>query len=214
MKKFLLRSGITAAVLTALLFLVNLIYINTDYYRNLNGMDKYSNVPEHLDIVSFGASHSQASYLWGVLPEGIHAFSMALGGQSLMQDAAWLDYYSDMIDEDTIVIIDVMFNSLYGGESVDDSKYYQVLPAEYICGWNIEDAIRYAYVPILGNRQDGIEAIEMSLFGRKEKEGDHFGETVKKATESVNSEAPTDVIEGWTLEEMVTEGKRRASVKM
>ena len=214
MNKFLLRAGITAAVLTALLFLVNLIYVNTDYYRNLNGMDKYSNVPEHLDIVSFGASHSQASYLWGILPEGINAFSMALGGQSLMQDAAWLDYYSDRIDEDTIVIIDVMFNSLYGGESVDDSKYYQILPAKYICGWNIEDAIRYAYVPILGNRQDGIEAIEMSLFGRKEKEGDHFGETVKKATESVKSEVPTDVIEGWTLDEMLTEGKRRASVKM
>ncbi len=214
MKKFLLRVGVTSAVLAALLFIVNIIYIDTDYYKSLNGMNKYHNVPEHLDIVSFGASHSQASYLWGVLPEGINAFGMALGGQSLEQDAAWLDYYSDRIDEDTVVIIDVMFNSLYGGESVDDPKYYQILPAEYICGWNIEDAVRYAYVPILGNRQDGIEAIEMSLFGRKEKEGNHFDETVKEATERVTSEEPTDVIEGWTLDEMITEGKRRASVKM
>lgn len=215
MKKFLLRVGLTVALLIALLVPVNLMYINTGYYKNLNGMGKYRNVPEHLDIVNFGASHSDYCYKWYILPEGTDAFSMALPGQALVQDAVWFDYYSDRIDKDTIVIIDVLFNSLYDGDSYYDpgyvARYYQVLPPKYIYGWNIVDAIRYTYMPILGNRQNGIEAIESGLFCNMKKESDHYGESTNQETARVKDEEPTDVIENYTLDEMVNEGKRTAS---
>lgn len=214
MKKFILKVGVTGTILIALLLLVNLTYINTSYYRNLNGMDKYRNVPEHLDIVNFGASHSQACYVWSSIPKDVSAFSMAYGGQTLVQDAHWLDYFIERIDGDTVVIIDVMFNSLYGNDIPAGQQYYQILPAEYISGWNIIDAIKYTYIPILGNRQDGIEAIEMRLFENREKNGNNFDSTVQSATQNVSDDIPTKVIDGWTLEEMTNEGKRRASAKM
>ena len=212
MKKFLLKAGIATAILAFLLVFYNCLYVNTDYYKNLNDMGKFRDVPEHIDVVNFGASHSLEAFEWSGYT-AFQGFNMALGAQTIVFDEALFDYYADHIDENSVVILELMFKSLYEEEPDEEpaptniTRYYQVLPKKYMKHWNFADALRYQYFPVLGNRQNALGAIL--------EEWNRTGDTELLSSEpEMLSGAPTQILTGWSKEEMEKEGERRASVFM
>lgn len=211
MKKFLLKAGIAAAILAILLVGFNFLYVNTEYYKDLNDMGKFREVPEHIDVVNFGASHSEGAFDWSDYST-FCGFNMALGSQTLVGDEALFRYYCDRLDENSVVILEIMFKSLYEEESegkptaTSITRYYQVLPRKYMVHWDFIDAIQYRVLPVLGNRQNALGAILKEWRGR-ENDG-------QQVTEFVLSGEPTQVLADWSREEMEKEGARRASVFM
>lgn len=215
MKKFILKTGCAVLCLGLLLCLANLLYVNTEYYANLNDMNKFRHVPEHIDIVNFGASHSTLAFDWTDYEQEFAGFNMGLGSQTLCYDAALFDYYFDRLDENSTVVVDVMFKSLYETEpsappyDASITRYYQILPKQYIRQWNLKDALQYRIFPILGNRQNAVDNVEGELYerlaGKKEEEN-----TRTPSEQQIMQGNPTQVLDGWEEEEMLAEGKRRA----
>ena len=216
MKKFLVRVCIMGSILMALLLGLNVLYINTDYYKNLNDMKKFSEVPEHIDVVNFGASHSASAFNWSGYEE-FNGVNMALGSQTVVYDEAFFDYYVDRMDENTTVILEVMFKTLYEQEPNEKpyptniTRYYQVLPSKYIKQWNLVDAIQYKYIPVLGNRENIVSKI-VNDWMKKEDVKSEF-ELQQEVAGELTGE-PTQVLSGWAEDAMNAEGQRRASVFM
>lgn len=212
MKKFLVKVFILAAIVSTLLLCVNFLYVNTAYYKNLNDMRKFSEVPEHIDVVNFGASHSACAFNWSGYTQ-FAGTNMALGSQTLVYDEALFRYYFDCLDENSTVLLEVMFKSLYEKEQdtppygTNITRYYQVLPKDFIRQWNLPDAVKYGYLPVLGNRQEAVANIISEWFG-----GDgSAGELERQQqTGQVLTGEPTRVLDGWEEEAMNAEGKRRA----
>ncbi len=208
MKKFLSKVLILTVILSLLLMGVNWAYVNTEYYKNLNDMGKFLEVPDHIDVVNFGASHSEHAFSWDSYTQFAGA-NMALGAQTIVYDEALFDYYSERLDENSTVILEIMFKSLYEDEPDDApygtniTRYYQVLRKDYIRQWNLLDAICYQYLPVLGNRQVAVAHIISELF---------TGNTSQSEPEQQQELAgkPTQVLEGWERDAMNAEGKRRA----
>lgn len=206
MKKFLLKVVILCAISFTLLLAVNAAYVNTEYYKNLNSMRKFSEVPEHIDVVNFGASHSACAFDWGGY-EQFDGVNMALGSQTIVYDEAFFNYYFSHLDENSTVILEVMFKSLYEKEletppyTAEITRYYQVLKKDYIRHWNFADAVKYQYFPVLGNRQNAVENIISEWLGMYEEEPE---------VEMELTGEPTQVLTGWDEEAMYEEGKQRA----
>lgn len=213
MKKFLLKSVMAIGILIGLLCLLNGVYTHTDYYKNLNDMGKFLDVPEHIDVANFGASHSTLAFDWSEYSEQFQGMNMGLGSQTYVYDLALFEYYADCFDETSTVIVDVMFKSLYEAEPSEKpyppniTRYYQILPKKYIKQWNILDAMQYQYFPILGNRQNAIENIEWEMFSHK---AESISASDNSSVGSALEGEPTQVLDGWEKEDMLAEGKRRA----
>ena len=212
MKKFLLKAGIATAILALLLVFYNCLYVNTDYYKNLNDMGKFRDVPEHIDVVNFGASHSEGAFDWSAYTT-FQGVNMALGAQTIVGDEALFDYYSDRLDDNSVVILELMFKSLYEEEPEETptpasvTRYYQLLPRKYMIHWNFADALQYRYLPVLGNRQNALGAI------LEEWNGTEDAEQLSSEPETLSG-TPTQILTGWSKEDMEKEGARRASVFM
>lgn len=175
-KKFLVKISIAVIVFSLFVLGVNALYMHTAYYKNLNDMGKFSEVPEHIDIVNFGASHSESAFDWSSYDD-FDGFNMALGAQTIVYDEALFDYYIDRLDENSTVILEVMFKSLYEEEPDEEpygtniTRYYQILDKEHIRQWNVWDALKYQYIPVLGNRLNAISHIWTERTGRAGDEG-------------------------------------------
>lgn len=212
MKKFLAKVLILTAVLFMLLLGFNCIYVHTAYYKNLNDMRKFSEVSEHIDVVNFGASHSACAFNWGGYTQ-FSGVNMALGSQTLVYDEALFQYYFDYLDENSTVILEVMFKSLYEKEpdtppyGANITRYYQVLPKSFIKQWNLPDAVKYRYLPVLGNRQEALTNIISEWFGGVGPAGEL--ERQQQTGRELTGEK-TQVLDGWEEEAMIAEGRRRA----
>lgn len=212
MKKFLSKVLILTVILNLLCLGMNLAYVNTEYYKNLNDMGKFSVMPEHIDVVNFGASHSACAFNWNGYTQFAGA-NMALGSQTLVYDESLFNYYFDRLDENSTVILEVMFKSLYEEEpneppyGTNITRYYQVLKKGYIRQWNLLDAICYQYLPVLGNRQAAVAHILSELSDKNASKSEL--ERQQEAERELLGE-PTQVLDGWEEEAMNAEGKRRA----
>lgn len=212
MKKFWEKVLILTVILSLLLLGMNLAYVNTEYYKNLNDMGKFSVLPEHIDVVNFGASHSACAFNWNGYTQFAGA-NMALGSQTLVYDESLFNYYFDRLDENSTVILEVMFKSLYEEEpdappyGATITRYYQLLPKDFIRQWNLLDAVKYRYLPVLGNRQDAVTNIISEWFG----EDDTKSELEKQQETGLElTGEPTQVLDGWEEDAMNAEGARRA----
>ncbi|MGL5258473.1 MAG: D-alanyl-lipoteichoic acid biosynthesis protein DltD [Lachnospiraceae bacterium] len=211
MKKFLRKIGIVGTILATLLFLLNGLYINTEYYKTLNGMDRFRTIPEKVQVANFGASHSMGGFVWS--GNEFVGWNMANGGQSLVYDEALFQTYLESFDENAVIIIDVMFHSLYGSEEREKpydsgiTRYYGIVDREYMYHWNFMDAICYDYIPVIGNRQEALQQIlnQWNLSNIQS----HAKEKMATKEETIDL-----IIPGWTVEEMQEHGKKRATSAM
>ena len=172
MRKFLKKISFLASILSIMLIGINYMYINTEYFKNLNDVSKFSKIPQYIDIINLGSSHSQMAFDWSDYPE-VNGVNAALPSQTLCYDESIFNQYFDRLSEKSVVIIGITYRSLY--ENQDDviegqkiARYYQILEKRYFPNWNLYDAIKNKYIPILGNKDNAIKAIIDEMFNKKD----------------------------------------------
>lgn len=179
MIKFVKKISILAIIMLCLLLVINYRYIKTDYYQTLNGINKFYNLPEEIEVANFGNSHSNRGIDWSVI-EGIEGANLAWDSQTLVYDFALFDTFFEQFKENSTIVVEVSFRSLYEPEIVEEdnpliTRYYRLLDRKHIFQWNYKDFIKYRVLPLLGDRYEGIKHI---IFDSKIE--DNFGESVLK----------------------------------
>ena len=143
------------SVLCAVLLTVNALYVHTDYYRQLNDVDKFRNLPEGIRVANFGNSHSKYAFDWSYLPEA-GGQNMALDSQTLVMDYAIFSQYFDRFADGAVIFIGVSKFSLYiqpltySKHGAAYTRYYAFLDARYMPEYSFPLAVQYRYVPALG----------------------------------------------------------------
>jgi hypothetical protein len=152
MKKFILKTIIFTAIALSMLFVLNYLYVNTNYYKSQNTF-KFKNVPDKLEIVNLGNSHGGKGIDYSFTD--YKGFNFALPAQNFHYDYRILSQYADKIKEGGIVIIPVAYFSLWEDYSSEDrfkarqDRYYDFLSPEYFDEFSVSNYITQKMLPVL-----------------------------------------------------------------
>lgn len=101
---------------------------------------------------------------------------MALGSQTIVYDEAIFNQYFAGLREKSTVVLEISFRSLYEKEieefpySSRITRYYRVLNKKYFRLWNFADALKYRWIPVLGDRTEAVRIIAEEWFGKEKPE--------------------------------------------
>ena len=187
-KKLLVGIAVPGAALLILVLILNSFYVKTDYYKNLNGVRKFHNLPEHITAANFGNSHSSNGFDWSVYSDKDCA-NMALASLTLVYDEAIFDYYYDKFDRDSTIIVVVSFRTLYEQEKIHSDKvkrYYQFLDSKHIMDWNVKYSVLYSQIPILGNFTNAVLEF-LDLRGNATKDNPDYKNMTEKNRQDIGA---------------------------
>lgn len=152
MKKFILKTIIFTAIALSILFVLNHLYVNTNYYKSQDTY-KFKNVPDGLEIVNLGNSHGGKGIDYSFTD--YKGFNFALPAQNFHYDYRILSQYIDKIKEGGIVIIPVAYFSLWEDYSSEErflarqDRYYNFLKPKYFDEFSIFNHITHKSLPVL-----------------------------------------------------------------
>lgn len=168
MKKFILNIIIMLVISISVVVLINEVYTMIRPV-DARGLEKFNNLPDKFDIVNVGSSHGQMSFNYSSIDGIMDCANLGVSSQTYEYDYRLLDYYSDRINENTIVIIPYSFFSLTCESEQDRADfeshnryYYNILPKEYIIEYDYYSAIieglpvLVAYDTLLDSMKDAI----------------------------------------------------------
>ncbi len=145
---------IPAAVIILLssVFILNALYVRTNYYRNtVQQLKKYTDgVPDNLGIVNTGSSY--ALYDLSYEKSAIKGFNFGLQPQTLSYDYKILRQYRNHLNENCVVLIvlpDLVFGFVDSEEDVSNVKYYYFLDREKINNFSKLKHITRVKLPVL-----------------------------------------------------------------
>lgn len=152
MKRFIYKILILAGSTAILIVLLNTLYLNSGLRESLleeRETYKYSDMPEYIDIINFGASHGACGFAYTDYPQ-YSTFNAGLGSQEVVYDLMQLECFSDRINDGAIVILPVsygvLYTDLYSFTELSferyNKRYYDILEFEYI----IEGDSQYYYL--------------------------------------------------------------------
>jgi hypothetical protein len=152
MKKFLGRILLLCIPIVLLLHIFNALYIRTNYWKNLNQLQKFFNVPDSISIANFGSSHGRFSFDYH--DTGIStAFNFGLEGQTLEYDYALLQHHKHRFSLDAVCIIPVSYFSFFGDSAermiAFKPRYYRILPTSLIPDGRLMESIQFSKFPVL-----------------------------------------------------------------
>lgn len=202
MGKLIKKIFFLGVIVAIILLLLNHIYLN-GYFINTLKVDKFLAVPKGIQVANTGNSHSANGIRYETYRQ-YNCFNFALGGQPLIYDYLVLNNYSDFIEEDAVIFIEVSYFSLYYTLSNDDasmlSRYYYILDADNIINYSIRDDFLYHYFPIIAIHPDQITKITKNIF-------DYYN---KKPLGSLQEEAVSreTVNDGIDITQQMTESGR------
>lgn len=149
-----MRRGLLFILLCALIFLgVNQRYKESVFYRSIEGIYRYENIPQGLQIVNVGSSHGEYGIDYQEYRKKYRCFNFAFSSQMLDTDLLMLETYRKDLSENCVVIIPVSYFSFYMDAedqfSKQLSRYYRVLDYTLIPQRNVGDLLQYRIFPIL-----------------------------------------------------------------
>ena len=152
MIRFIKKSIIFVLILTLILGYINHRYINTDKYKSMNSTDKFSNVPDNIEVANLGTSHAQYAFVYDEIDQV--GFNFAMPAQRLYYDDKIFEKYINNFKEGSTLIIPVSYISFYLGydnENFDEfnKMYYSILPAKDIKNLTLSNYLKYKALPIL-----------------------------------------------------------------
>ena len=152
-KNYFFAKAIIFTIIGIFLFsVINGIYMKTLGYRELNGIDKFRNVPENIEIANFGTSHGLRGFEY---PNNLTAFNFALDAQHPKYDYELLRQFEHNFKEGAVIIIPVSYISIgldleYENLKKATPRYYSIMNKPWrIDGFKIGDWIKYGIFPIL-----------------------------------------------------------------
>ena len=163
-KRFVLKLAVGACALLIPILCVNALYVRTDYYRTLNGMDTFRTLPSRIEAANFGNSHSNRAFDWSLCPD-VAGANMALDSQTLAYDRNLLRQYYDRFADNALLFLSVSEFSLYIRQvTIEENgaaatRYYPVLDPKNIDDFSLSAALKYRYLPALGASIAGLSHI-------------------------------------------------------
>lgn len=142
---------ITMVVLVVTFLIVSeKMFERTNYYRNNFGAIEKLKGTEKVDFVNTGSTFAYYGIDYGSV--GVKGMNLALCPQSIEQDFKMLKHFEDRYHPGAtvlIVISDLAFAKRGYGETEIDKRYYHILDAKEMDGYNLLSAIRARYFPVL-----------------------------------------------------------------
>jgi hypothetical protein len=201
MKKLVSKTLVLLLLVVGSIMILNHFYTGTNYWKYLNGVDKFNNVPHEIQLANLGSSHGTESFDYTSIP--YRTFNFALGNQRYLYDHAILNHYIENFEKDAVLIILVEYFEItqiisdYGNQV---ARYYRFLHKETIPEYSLRDHIRYKVFPILsagGNTTmifSDIKKNHQRNYSSKTEE-DLIGECEKKYSGWINPDLGSGVIE-------------------
>ena len=140
------------------LFILNILYIHTNYWEGENNVKKFFDMPYNLELVNVGSSHGVFDIKYDVVPE-IKAWNLALSAQPYFYDLQILKHYSKHFAKDAIILIPISYFGITGREqNYADfrSRYYRILSKQEMDFWSLNEYIFYKLFPILTAKENSI----------------------------------------------------------
>jgi hypothetical protein len=123
--------------------------MRTSYWKYENGVDKFMNVPGHIQLANTGSSHG-GCFDYTDIP--YRSFNFALPSQLYPYDYAILQQYIDNFDKNAVLIILVEYFEITGiKKDYSDPRYYRFLDKEFIPGFSTINYLRYVKIPVLSS---------------------------------------------------------------
>jgi len=123
--------------------LINYLY-DTMNKNDTEGLHRFRNVPEEIQICNFGSSHGFFGFDYEEV-EGFECFNFALMGQGFNYDRRIFEYYKDNIAKGAVVFIPVSYFSFYGSGEGNigfaeerNARYYSFLPPRLIQNYDLK----------------------------------------------------------------------------
>lgn len=157
MKKFIKKISVFVIIIAIITWTVNFVYVKQKG-SNPNGTNKFASIPDRIQICNFGSSHGINGFNYEDIGNDYACFNFALSGQFLSYDYRLFQYYSDHIDEGTVVFIPISYFSLFAIEEVrydnfesKNQRYYFILPTSLIKEYNYQTAIFIRFPSLTAN---------------------------------------------------------------
>lgn len=141
---------IKIGIIFAFLVCINILYINTNYWKTENHVYKFKHIPQKIDIGITGSSHAQLGVQFALYPD-IRAFNFALSQQSISYDYHILLHYVHHFNKHSVLFIPVSyFTFRQSQKSIDEIKnrYYRILPIKLIFNASYIEKFKYSIFPI------------------------------------------------------------------
>lgn len=155
MKKFVRQVITLLLIVTAITVSVNAMYVKL-YGANIDYTDKFSCIPEMIQICNFGSSHGLCGYNYADYSEEYNCFNFSLTSQRLSYDYRLFQNFEGHITEGTVVFITVSYSSLFGKDEIyednfdsKNKRYYSILPAKLLKKYDIKTDVFVRYLPAL-----------------------------------------------------------------
>ena len=158
-----LCKGTAFTLIAVVMFcMMNYFYEQSSHYRSIEGLYRYEDMPDDLELINFGSSHAEYGIDYSVSPNVYNSFNFALSSQALEMDNALLKTYAAHLKEGCVVLITISTFSLYfDAESLIEGqygRYYRILPYRLIPGSNVGDWMQYRAFPIVSSQKNVFQA--------------------------------------------------------
>ncbi|MCM1170961.1 MAG: hypothetical protein NC393_02430 [Clostridium sp.] len=139
-------------VLIVIFFLIfNQLYKGTTYYLNsISQIEKFNNVPNHIQLANTGSSHAKYALQYS---SDLNAFNFALQPQSLSYDFRIIKQYISKMQKGCKIALVIAHCSFFFVDENDraDTKYYFFLDKQYILNYTALKKIIKLKFPLLDN---------------------------------------------------------------
>ena len=139
-------------IIICVLFLIgiNILFINTNFWKNQNDVYKFSKIPSNVKLINLGSSHGQCAFDYSQTSDVV-AYNFALSAQPFYYDLCVLKQFHHKLSQNALVLIPISFFSFYQQNAEFDAiklRYYRILPNKYIIDADLFEDFRYSVFPI------------------------------------------------------------------
>ena len=148
MKRLIWKVLFLALLLVSLTGILNFFYAKTNTWKH--NIDRYSNMPDNIQLANLGSSHGDYSFNYTDLP--YRTFKFSFSAQHYLYDYALLSQYIEKFDKNAVVLILIEYFEVTHIKTDYSSQlawYYRVLDKNHLPHYSLKDYLRYKAVPIL-----------------------------------------------------------------
>ena len=150
MRKFFRKFIALFFLLLSTIVILNFLYINTNYWKNIVDIKRFMNVPEGIQIANVGSSHGVNSFDYDGIP--YRAINFGLNAQRFFYDYAIIKQYINKFDKNAVLLIPVSYfqiTMLKTDFRDQRARYYRFLDKENMDSNSIKENMLYVLFPVL-----------------------------------------------------------------
>jgi hypothetical protein len=150
MRKFAIKYLLFFLLIFSSIGILNYFYIKTNYWQNTIVLEKFQNIPEHIQLANVGSSHGLRNFDYSNIP--YISFNFALSFQKFLYDYAILKQYINKFEKNAVLLIPISYNQitiLQTNFQNQRARYYHFLDREYMDFYSMQEKMLFTVVPVM-----------------------------------------------------------------